>query len=65
MSAKEPSPHRQWVEKPSGSEMRVNVLNGTLVARELEVELADVVLKAADPANLLCMAPTSCGHHLT
>jgi len=37
----------------------VDVTDGALVARELEVELADVVLETSDPANLLCVAIAS------
>jgi len=59
MSAKEPGPHWLWVEKPRGSETRVDIADGTLVARELEVELTDMVLETPDPANLLCMMVVS------
>jgi len=56
MSAEEPGPRRSWVEKPRGSEARVDVADGALVTRDLEVELADVVLETSDPAGLLCVA---------
>src|SRR5712671_4277846 len=56
MSAEEPGPRRSWVEKPRGSKARVDVADGALVTRDLEVELADVVLEASDPAGLLCVA---------
>jgi|SRR5712671_129336 len=59
MSAKEPGPHWLRVEEPRGSETRVDVTDGALVARELEVEFADVVLETSNPANLLCVAITS------
>jgi|SRR5712671_7316913 len=59
MSAKEPGPHWLWVEEPHGSEACVDVTDGALVARELEVELVDVVLETSNPANLLCMAIAS------
>jgi len=59
MSAKEPGPHWLWVEEPRGSEACVNIADGALVARELEVKLADVVLETSDPANLLSVAVAS------
>ena len=59
MSAKEPGPHQLWVEEPHGLEACVNVTDGALVARELEVELADVVLETSNPADLLCVAIVS------
>ena len=59
MSAQEPGPHWLWVEESRGSEACVDVMDGALVACELEVELADVVLKTSDPANLLCVAIAS------
>jgi len=37
----------------------VDVMDGALVACELEVELTDVVLETSDPANLLCVAIAS------
>jgi len=40
-------------------EARVDVADGALVARKLEVKLADVALEAPDPANLLCVAVAS------
>jgi len=59
MSAEEPGPHWLGVEEPCGSEARVNIADGALVGRELEVKLADVVLETSDPANLLGMAVMS------
>ena len=59
MSAKEPSPCWLRVEESRGSEACVDVMDGALVACELEVELADMVLEASDPANLLCVAIAS------
>jgi len=59
MSAKEPGPHWLWVEEPHGFEVCVDVTDGALVTRELEVELADVVLETSDPANLLCVVIAS------
>ena len=56
MSAEEPGPRGSWVEKPRGSEVYVDVADGALVARDLEIELADVVLETPDPAGLLGMA---------
>ena len=56
MSAKEPGPRRLWVEKSRGSEACIDVTDGALVARDLEVKLADMVLEAPDPAGLLCVA---------
>ena len=56
MSAEEPGPRRSWVEKPRGSEARVDVADGALVTCDLEVELTDVVLETSDPAGLLCVA---------
>jgi len=58
MSAEEPGPCRSWVEKPRGSEACVDVADGALVTRDLEVKLADVVLETSDPAGLLCVAVT-------
>ena len=59
MSAEEPSPHWLWVEEPRGSEVQVNIVDGALVARELEVKLADVVLKTSNPVNLLSVVVAS------
>jgi len=59
MSAEEPSPCRLRVEESSGPKAQVDILNGVLIACDLEVELADVVFEAADPANLLCMMVAS------
>ena len=59
MSAKEPSPHWLWVKESRGLEACVDVADGALVAHKLEVELADVVLEASDPVNLLCVTLTS------
>src|SRR5712671_4627944 len=53
MSAKEAGPRWLWVKEPRGSEARVDVADGALVARKLEVELADMVLETPNPANLL------------
>jgi len=55
MSAKEPGPRWSWVEKSRGSEARVDVADGALVTRDLEVKLADMVLEISDPAGLLCV----------
>jgi len=59
MGTKEAGAHRLQVEKPSGSEMGVDIPNGALIAHKLEVELADMVLETADPVNLLCMVVMS------
>src|SRR5712671_4063327 len=59
MSAKEPGPRWLWVEKPCGSEAHIDVADSALVARDLEVELTDVVLETSDPANLLRVAVAS------
>jgi len=59
MSAEEPGPRWLWVEEPRGSEACVDVADGVLVTRELEVELADVVLETSDPVNLLCVTIAS------
>ena len=59
MSAEEPGSRRPWVEKPCGSETHVDVADGALVTRDLEVKLADVVFEASDPAEVLCMAVAS------
>jgi len=56
MSAEEPGPRRSWVEKPCGSEACIDVADGALVTRDLEVKLTDVVLEASDPAGLLRVA---------
>jgi len=56
MSAKEPGPHWLWIEESRGSEACVDVTNGALIARELEVKLVDVVFEASDPTDLLRMA---------
>jgi len=55
MSAEEPGPRRSWVEKSRGSEACVDVADGALVTRDLEVKLADVILEAPDPTDLLCL----------
>jgi len=59
MSAEEPGPHRLQVKESSGLKARIDIENGALIARNLEVELVDIVFKAADPAKLLCMTVTS------
>jgi len=59
MSAEEPSPCRLWVEESGGLKMRVDITNGALIAHNLEVEFADVVFEASDPANLLHMTVAS------
>jgi len=59
MSAKEPGPRWLWIEESRGSEVCVDVTDGTLVTRKLEVELADMVLETSNPANLLCVAVAS------
>ena len=59
MSAKEPGPHWLWVEEPRGLEARVNIADGALVARELEVKFVDVVLETSNPAELLSVAVAS------
>jgi len=56
MSAEEPGPCRSWVEKPRGSEACVDVADGALVTRDLEVKLADMVLETPDPTGLLCLS---------
>ena len=56
MSAKEPGPRRSWVEEPRGSEACIDIANGALITRDLEVELTDMILEASDPAGLLCVA---------
>jgi len=58
MSAEEPGPCRSWVEKPRGLEACIDIVDGVLITRNLEVEFADVVLETSDPAGLLCMAVT-------
>ena len=55
MSAEEPGPRGLWVEKSRGSEACVDIANGALITRDLEVEFADVVLETSDPAGLLCV----------
>ena len=59
MSAEEPGPRRLRVEKPRGSEAHVDITDGALITRDLEVELADVVLETSNPAGLLCVAVVS------
>jgi len=56
MSAKEPGPCRPWVKKSRGSETCVDVADGALVTRDLEVKFTDMILEAPDPAGLLCVA---------
>ena len=56
MSAKEPGPCRLRVEKSRGSEACVDVADGALVTRDLEVKFTDVIFEASDPAGLLCVA---------
>jgi len=56
MSAKEPGPRWSWIEKSRGSEACVDVADGALITCDLEVKLADMVLKTSDPAGLLCVA---------
>jgi len=59
MSAEEPGSHRLQVEESSGLKARIDIENGALIARDLEVELMDMVFKAANPAKLLCMTVAS------
>src|SRR5712671_7937508 len=59
MSTEEPGPHWLGVKEARGSEVRVTITDGALVACELEVKLTDVVLKTSDPANLLSVAVAS------
>jgi len=54
VSTKEPGSCRSRIEKSRGSEACIDVANGALVTRDLEVELADMVLEAPDPVGLLC-----------
>src|SRR5712671_3086588 len=56
MGAEEPGPCGLRVEKSRGSEAYVDVANSALITRDLEVELTDMVLKASNPAGLLCVA---------
>ena len=56
MSAEEPGPRGLWVEESRGPEACVDIANGALIAHNLEVEFADMILEASDPAGLLCMA---------
>jgi len=58
MSAKEPGPCRSWVEKSRGSKACVDVADGALVTRDLEVKLLDMILETSDPAGLLGVAVT-------
>src|SRR5712671_1366598 len=55
MSAEEPGPRRSWVEKSRDSEACIDVADGALVTRDLEVKLADMILEAPDPTGLLCL----------
>src|SRR5712672_190388 len=59
MSAEEPSPRWLRVKKSCGSEMRVDILNGALIAHDLMIELADMVFEAGNPVNLLCKVVAS------
>jgi len=59
MSAKEPGPRWLRIEESRGSKAGVDVTNGALIARKLEVKLADVVFEASDPSDLLRMAVAS------
>jgi len=59
MSAKEPGPCWLRIEESRGSEACVDITNGALIARELEVKLVDVVFEASDPSDLLRMAVAS------
>ena len=58
MSAEEPGPRRSWVEKSRGLKACVDVADGALVTRDLEVKFADMVLEVPDPAGLLCLTVT-------
>jgi len=56
MSAEEPGPRGLWVEESRGSEAYVDIANGALITRDLEVKFTDVIFEAPDPAGLLCVA---------
>jgi len=53
MSAEVPGPCGLGVEEPRGSEADVDVADDALVARDLEVEFADMILETPNPTSLL------------
>jgi len=55
MSAEEPGPRRSWVEESRGSKACIDVADGALVTRDLEVKFADVVFETSDPTGVLCV----------
>jgi len=55
MSAEEPGPRRPWVEESRGSKACIDVADGALVTRDLEVKFPDVIFETPDPAGLLCV----------
>jgi len=65
MGTEEPGPCGLWVEESRGSEAYVNIMNGALITRDLEVEFTDMILEASDPAGLLCVAVASLLFSLT
>jgi len=59
MGAEEPSPCGLRVKQSCGLEVGVDVLNSALVTCDLIVKLADMVLEAPNPVNLLRVVVTS------